>query len=40
MDKLTKDQKDEYATSLAAIALYDGGVSCYFVLTFLDDDDD
>ena len=27
MDKLTKDQKDEYATSLAAIALYDGGVS-------------
>jgi large subunit ribosomal protein LP1 len=25
MDKLTKDQKDEYATSLAAIALYDGG---------------
>ena len=29
MDKLTKDQKDEYATSFAALALYDGGVS-YF----------
>ena len=28
MDKLTQDQKDEYATSFAAIALYDGGVSC------------
>ena len=27
MDKLTKDQKDEYATSFAALALYDGGVS-------------
>ena len=27
MNKLTKDQKDEYATSFAAIALYDGGVS-------------
>mmetsp|Transcript_27486 Transcript_27486/g.41434 ORF Transcript_27486/g.41434 Transcript_27486/m.41434 type:complete len:118 (+) Transcript_27486:105-458(+) len=25
MDSLTKDQKDEYATSFAAIALYDGG---------------
>ena len=25
MDKLTKDQKDEYATSFAALALYDGG---------------
>jgi hypothetical protein len=23
MDKLTKDQKDEYATSFAALALYD-----------------
>lgn len=29
MDKLTKDQKDEYATSFAALALYDGGVSFY-----------
>lgn len=27
MDKLTKDQKDEYAVSFAALALYDGGVS-------------
>ena len=27
MDKLSKDQKDEYAVSLAALALYDGGVS-------------
>jgi hypothetical protein len=27
MDKLTGDQKAEYATSLAALALYDGGVS-------------
>lgn len=27
MDKLTKDQRDEYATSFAALALYDGGVS-------------
>ena len=26
MDKLTKDQKDEYAVSLAALALYDGEV--------------
>ncbi|KAL3804071.1 hypothetical protein HJC23_006462 [Cyclotella cryptica] len=25
MNKLTKDQKDEYATSFAALALYDGG---------------
>ena len=30
MDKLTKDQKDEYATSFAALALYDGGVSLLF----------
>lgn len=30
MDKLTKDQKDEYATSFAALALYDGGVSFVF----------
>jgi len=45
MDKLTKDQKDEYATSLAAIALYDGGVSvndcalCTIAGTYCDDDD-
>eukprot|EP01083_Nonionella_stella_P259242 885371_1 len=25
MNKLTKDQKDEFATSFAALALYDGG---------------
>mmetsp|Transcript_21468 Transcript_21468/g.45149 ORF Transcript_21468/g.45149 Transcript_21468/m.45149 type:complete len:119 (+) Transcript_21468:236-592(+) len=25
MDKLTKDQKDEYAVSFAALCLYDGG---------------
>ena len=25
MDSLTKDQKDEYATSFAALCLYDGG---------------
>ena len=29
MNNLTKDQKDEYATSLAAIALYDGEVSLW-----------
>ena len=27
MDKLTKVQKDEYATVFAILALYDGGVS-------------
>jgi hypothetical protein len=27
MDTLTKEQKDEYATSFAILALYDGGVS-------------
>jgi hypothetical protein len=27
MDSLSKDQKDEMATSFAALALYDGGVS-------------
>ena len=27
MDKLSKSQKDEMAVSLAALALYDGGVS-------------
>lgn len=27
MDKLTKGQKDEFATSFAILALYDGGVS-------------
>lgn len=27
MDKLTKSQKDEYATAFAILALYDGGVS-------------
>ena len=28
MDKLSKSQKDEMAVSLAALALYDGDVSC------------
>lgn len=32
MDKLTKDQKDEYAVSFAALALYDGGVSFNYML--------
>lgn len=27
MDKLSKQQKDEYATTFAILALYDGGVS-------------
>jgi hypothetical protein len=27
MDSLTKSQKDEYATSYAILALFDGGVS-------------
>lgn len=27
MDKLSKSQKDEYATAFAILALYDGGVS-------------
>ena len=27
MDKLTKAQKDEFATSFAILTLYDGGVS-------------
>ena len=27
MDKLSKEQKDEYATAFAILALYDGGVS-------------
>lgn len=27
MDKLSKTQKDEYATAFAILALYDGGVS-------------
>jgi len=27
MNNLTKEQKDEMATSFAALALYDGGVS-------------
>ena len=27
MDKLTKAQKDEYATVFSILALYDGGVS-------------
>ena len=27
MDKLSKKQKDEYATAFAILALYDGGVS-------------
>lgn len=27
MNKLSKDQRDEMATSLAVLALYDGGVS-------------
>ncbi len=27
MDKLSKEQKDEMATSFAVLALYDGGVS-------------
>ena len=27
MDKLTKAQKDEYATTFAILTLYDGGVS-------------
>lgn len=31
MDKLTKDQKDEYAVSLAALALYDGDVSLFLL---------
>jgi len=29
MDKLSKTQKDEYATVFAMLALYDGGVSGY-----------
>jgi hypothetical protein len=28
MNKLTKAQKDEFATTFAILALYDGGVSC------------
>jgi len=31
MDKLSKEQKDEYATAFAILALYDGGVSFVFV---------
>lgn len=27
MDKISKKQKDEYATAFAILALYDGGVS-------------
>jgi hypothetical protein len=27
MDKISKEQKDEYATAFAILALYDGGVS-------------
>jgi hypothetical protein len=27
MDKLSKAQKDEYATAFSILALYDGGVS-------------
>jgi len=27
MNKLSKSQKDEYATAFAMLALYDGGVS-------------
>ena len=36
MDKLSKDQKDEFAVSYAILALYDGGVSdqkMYFVFS-------
>ena len=38
MDKLTKDQKDEYAVSLAALALYDGGadISAEQITTMLE----
>ena len=30
MNKLSKSQKDEYATAFAILALYDGGVSSVF----------
>lgn len=30
MNKLSKTQKDEYATAFAMLALYDGGVSSVF----------
>mmetsp|Transcript_11805 Transcript_11805/g.16326 ORF Transcript_11805/g.16326 Transcript_11805/m.16326 type:complete len:124 (-) Transcript_11805:96-467(-) len=38
MDKLTKEQKDEYAVSFAALALYDGGaeVSAAQITTLLE----
>ena len=36
MDKLTKAQKDELATSFAVLALYDGGVSCCNLLEILE----
>lgn len=29
MDKLSKTQKDEFATAFAMLALYDGGVSTF-----------
>jgi len=32
MDKLSKAQKDEYATVFAMLALYDGGVSSYCIV--------
>ena len=35
MDKLTKEQKDEYATAFAILALYDGGVSSFVVAIYL-----
>ncbi len=34
MNKLTKNQKDEMATSLAVLALYDGGVSDGTIMFF------
>lgn len=36
MDKLTKTQKDEYATAFAILALYDGGVSNFGVWSGLE----
>ena len=37
MDNLTKAQKDEYATSFAVLALYDGGVSQQVAYYFVHD---
>ena len=36
MDKLTKSQKDEFATAFAILALHDGGVSNRKSFRFID----